>query len=155
MDRARGFQDEKPLSEIDFRIAPELPAHLENAGMIGRESHPTPTSSSRGVGAVTTWEAPAVIQNTNYCEDVALERYGLTRRPLVQPFVSGGRFVADTLLLPYRMLQDPPTRLHYQLGMERPGNCVPPIRQSVLTPVPHPSEWLPVSSRRSSQPVNH
>lgn len=66
-----------------------------------------------------------------YFEDVALERYGHTHHPLVQPFVSIGRFSGQLLMLPYQMTLDPVNKEVYALGYYRPGDCAPKLRYQV------------------------
>jgi hypothetical protein len=66
-----------------------------------------------------------------YFEDVALERYGHTYHPLVQPFVSIGRFSGQLVMLPYQMTLDPINKEVYALGYYRPGDCAPKLRYQV------------------------
>jgi len=64
-----------------------------------------------------------------YFEDVMLERHGHERFPLLQPFVSGGRFVATVPMLPYLMTVRPPWHHEYSLGHHRAGSRVYPFAQ--------------------------
>jgi hypothetical protein len=74
---------------------------------------------------VFTWEASNLWHNPLYFEDPQLERYGHTHGHCVQPFVSGGRFMAQLMGLPYQMTLHPPCSCRYTLGWYRPGECAP------------------------------
>ena len=71
------------------------------------------------------WAASNLHHNPLYFEDPALERYGHTYHPIVQPFVSAGRMTTQLVGLPYQMAIDPPNRRVYTLGWIRPGECAP------------------------------
>lgn len=71
--------------------------------------------------SIYTWEASDIHYNPLYFEDPNLERYGYSRRDLVQPFVSMGRFTGQLLALPYQMSIDPVKKDIYPLGYYRPG----------------------------------
>jgi hypothetical protein len=72
-----------------------------------------------------TWKASALCHKPLYFEEVALERYGHSRRPLVQPLVSGAHFFTNIALLPYKLGMNPPNECMYPLGFYRPGSCAP------------------------------
>ena len=78
--------------------------------------------------SIYTWEASNVNYNPLYFEDPNLERYGLSRRDLVQPFVSMGRFTGQLIALPYQMSIDPLRKRMYPLGFYRPGEPNTPKR---------------------------
>lgn len=78
------------------------------------------------------WCAPNIHYQPLYFEDVPLERYGQTLGLHRQPFRSGIRFHAATLLLPWQMWRNRPCECDYPLGFCRPGSCVPPTRQTIL-----------------------
>ena len=80
---------------------------------------------------VKSWEAPNFFHYPLYFEDPALERYGHTHRPLIQPLVSIGRFSTQLICLPYLMTLDPPCREVYSLGWYRPGECAPKLHYQV------------------------
>ena len=89
-----------------------------------------PLQYTRGFAQETfQWTAPGLAHLPLYFEDTPLERYGQSRRPVVQPFVSAARFYAQIPMLPYKMSLDPPCQPICTLGYERPGNCVCPVRQ--------------------------
>jgi hypothetical protein len=75
--------------------------------------------------SIYTWEASNINYNPLYFEDTNLERYGNSRRDLVQPFVSIGRFTGQLLALPYQMSIDPVKKRVYPLGYYRPGEYTP------------------------------
>jgi hypothetical protein len=80
---------------------------------------------------VKPWESPDFYYYPLYFEDPALERYGHTHRPIIQPVVSIGRFSVQLLSLPYLMTLDPPCREVYSLGWYRPGECAPKLHYQV------------------------
>jgi hypothetical protein len=63
---------------------------------------------------------------------VALERYGHTWGPVIQPVVSSAHFFATVPLLPYKAGMNPPWECMYPLGHYRPGNCAP----YMIDPIP-------------------
>lgn len=82
---------------------------------------------SRNWGAMSySWEAPALKYNPLYFEDPELERYG-NEVCMLQPVVSGTKFFATIPTLPYQMAIEGNGVCHtvYDLGYDRPGNCVP------------------------------
>lgn len=81
------------------------------------------------IASTMTWKASALCHKPLYFEDVQLERYGHTRGPFVQPFVSGAHFFANVALLPYKMGINPPHECQYPLGYIRPGSCAPWMHQ--------------------------
>lgn len=72
------------------------------------------------------WEAPALYHSPLYFEEVEPERYGNEYCGL-QPVVSGVRFFLTPFVLPYQMgiEENGPFSCHYDLGHNRPGECVP------------------------------
>ena len=80
---------------------------------------------------VMPWDAPNFFHYPLYFEDPALERYGHSHHPLVQPVASIGRFGVQLLSMPYQMTIDPPCREVYSLGWYRPGECAPKLHYQV------------------------
>lgn len=78
------------------------------------------------------WKAAALCTKGAYFQDVQLERYGHSICPAIQPVLSGARFAADVLFLPYKMGLETPNECVYTLGYYRPGNCAP----HMLDPLP-------------------
>jgi len=95
----------------------ELPtdATAENAKFAGR--HWTPLTM--------TWVASALCHKPLYFEDVQLERYGHSAKPVRQAALSGVHFFGSIFLLPYNIGMNPPTECQYALGYYRPGSCAP------------------------------
>lgn len=75
------------------------------------------------------WQPTNFFHMPTYFDDVPLERYGQHHHPILQPFVSGTRFVLQVPVLPYKMAIDPPHSCITTLGHRPPGDCVPCIRQ--------------------------
>lgn len=77
------------------------------------------------------WDAPNFFYYPLYFEDPALERYGHTYHPLIQPLASISRFSGQLVALPYQMTLDPPAREVSSLGWYRPGECAPNLHYQV------------------------
>lgn len=75
------------------------------------------------------WAAANTFSHPLYFEDRMLERHGHQRYPHFQPFVSGGRFVAQAFMLSYLGAISPPSECQYTLGYYRAGSCVPALKQ--------------------------
>ena len=76
-----------------------------------------------------TWVASNSFSHPLYFEDRMLERHGHQRYPALQPMISGGRFIAQWLALPYLSTLHPPCECEYTLGYYRAGSCAPVLRQ--------------------------
>jgi len=86
-----------------------------------------------------TWQQTCFQRNASllctsaaYFEDVAVERYGHSWGPFLQPVVSAAHFYGSVVFLPYKMGLTPPCECVYTLGYYRPGSCVP----FMIDPVP-------------------
>ncbi|MEY3174748.1 MAG: hypothetical protein RLZZ436_2662 [Planctomycetota bacterium] len=75
--------------------------------------------------AVLQWAPTNFYHYPLYFEDPALERYGHAWHPVVQPFVSTGRFAGQLVGLPYQMVINPVHSRQYALGYYRPGEPAP------------------------------
>ncbi len=75
--------------------------------------------------AVLQWAPTNLYHYPLYFEDFALERYGHTYHPVVQPFASAGLFATQLAGLPYQMTLHPVHSHEYALGYYRPGECAP------------------------------
>ncbi len=71
------------------------------------------------------WKAAGLCHKPLYFEQVALERYGHSLPPAVQPIVSGAHFFGTLPILPYKMGLTTPNECIYTLGYYRPGSCAP------------------------------
>jgi hypothetical protein len=74
-----------------------------------------------------TWKASGLCHKPLYFEEMALERYGHTWGPFLQPPISAAHFFTSVVLLPYQMGVHPPQECIYDLGYYRYGSCAPQI----------------------------
>jgi hypothetical protein len=88
---------------------------LDQGDYLARQSSP----------AVLQWAPTNLYHYPLYFEDPALERYGHTYHPIVQPFASAGRFATQLVGIPYQMTLHPVHSRDYTLGYYRPGECAP------------------------------
>lgn len=77
------------------------------------------------------WVPPALSHKPVYFEEVGAERYGQTRSPALQPVISGGKFLANAAILPYKLGVDSPHRVAYDVGLPRPGSPAPGVRETL------------------------
>lgn len=130
--------DEPPRLDGLRAEACPLPEELKRINAITNEIAPTPGEFPQECGlgdgvfegrcfpmVTYAWKASGLCHKPLYFEEVHLERYGHTTRPLTQPFVSGAHFFGSAIMLPYQMGIDPPWECEYPLGYYRPGNCAP------------------------------
>lgn len=78
-------------------------------------------------GLIYQWEPSNFYHYPLYFEDAALERYGHTYSPCIQPMVSIAKFGGQFIFLPYQMTLDPACCPKYVLGWYRPGECAPKL----------------------------
>lgn len=97
----------------------QLPEDYDDVLDRGQYVARTPTPAVLQWAPSNFWHYPL------YFEDPALERYGHTYSPLVQPFASTGRFATQLVGLPYQMALHPICEKQYALGYYRPGECAP------------------------------
>ncbi len=104
------------MRNIDAGQLPEgFNEKLDQGDYVARQSSP----------AVLQWAPTNLYHYPLYFEDPALERYGHTYHPVVQPFASAGRFATQLVGLPYQMTLHPAHSREYALGYYRPGECAP------------------------------
>lgn len=104
------------LREIEASQLPsDYDSRLDKGEYVARKSSP----------AVLQWAPTNFYHYPLYFEDPALERYGHTYHPIVQPFVSTGRFAGQLVGLPYQMVLNPVHSRQYALGYYRPGEPAP------------------------------
>ena len=77
------------------------------------------------------WEPTNFYYYPLYFADPALERYGHTYHPVVQPVASLARAGVQFVLLPYQMTITPPCKQEYPLGWYRPGECAPKLHYQI------------------------
>lgn len=73
------------------------------------------------------WEAANFWYYPLYFADPALERYGHSHHPVIQPIASVARAGVQFVFLPYQMVIEPPCMQTYPLGWYRPGECAPKL----------------------------
>ena len=76
--------------------------------------------------------ASALCTSADYFSDTAVERYGHSWGPFLQPVVSAAHFYGSVVFLPYKMGLTPPCECVYTIGYYRPGSCVP----FMIDPIP-------------------
>ena len=104
------------MQNIDPGQLPEgFHEKLDQGDYVARQASP----------AVLQWAPTNLYHYPLYFEDPALERYGHTYHPVVQPFASAGRFATQLVGLPYQMSLHPVKSRDYALGYYRPGECAP------------------------------
>ncbi|MCA9066317.1 MAG: hypothetical protein KDA96_24790 [Planctomycetaceae bacterium] len=104
------------LRNIDERALPEdFFDHVDRGEYQPRQSN----------AVVLQWAPTNLWHHPLYFEDPALERYGHTYHPIVQPFASTGRFMTQLAGLPYQMSLNPMHSRQYPLGWYRPGEYAP------------------------------
>lgn len=74
------------------------------------------------------WAAANVYHQPLYFDDTPLERYGQSRHPVLQPWISGARFFMTFPAVPYLIGLSRPYDHVYNLGLYRPGSHAPPVR---------------------------
>lgn len=104
---------------------------MEKGKEFGLQFKPKPFPDREFPQVVLAWEATNFYCNPLYFSDPALERYGHTYHPLVQPAVSIARAGTQFIFLPYQMTIDPICKEEYMLGWYRPGECAPKLHYQV------------------------
>jgi hypothetical protein len=75
-----------------------------------------------------TWRSPNMKHRPLYFEEANLERYGQAH-PKLQPVLSGLHFFSSVAFLPYKTGVTPPNTCVYSIGHDRPGDCVPAVKE--------------------------
>lgn len=101
--------DEKPLREVSLDIRPTRGTVPPNAAaQYYRTSDVNRHPQSRGWGdEIYLMETPRFAHNPLYFEQPLRERGGIEKYPRLGPIIAGGRFLFDTLKLPYQATVDP------------------------------------------------
>lgn len=117
----------RPLSEIVLTLA----AEGKKPPTVSRTDVPVYAQQRRKNSAPIekTWEPSKLCNFPLYFEDVPLENYGQSRHHLIQPAVSGFRFLIDAAAIPYKTTLDPMCQSEYSLGLYRPGSPTPCVIQ--------------------------
>ncbi|MFV1964812.1 MAG: hypothetical protein ACC628_05275 [Pirellulaceae bacterium] len=120
----------RPLSEIEADVRPpdaELPP--DRAIRLFNRAEEDPNPRSGWYSREFHWEAPEYWHQPLYFDDVPLEHYGQSCRPLIQTVKSGAHFFGTLPMLPYKMGVDRPYDKIPTLGYYRVGSCAPSVRQ--------------------------
>ena len=129
---------EDPCSSVRLTPINQITHDISAAGDMFPEECPLihsgpPDRLAHGWDPITfTWKATALCHKPAYFEQVALEQYGHSWGPYLQPVVSGAHFFLTVPVLPYKMGLYPPNECIYSLGYYRPGSCAP----YMLDPLP-------------------
>lgn len=86
--------------------------------------------------SVYAWVPPEFFHRPLYFDDQPLERYGQTSYPRLQPAISTAKYFGDVIFMPYKIVVDGHHQWVSNLGYERPGTYMPPVRERLITP-PH------------------
>jgi hypothetical protein len=105
----------------ETQLPDEFFDRMDNGEYVARTTSPT----------VLQWAPSNLWHNPAYFEDPALERYGHTYHPLVQPFASSARFSTQLIGLPYQMALHPVHTREYALGFYRPGDYAPKLHYQI------------------------
>jgi len=94
---------------------------VENRGDIHRYWHPM----------TYTYTASSLCHKPLYFENIQLERYGHTHGPIMQPVHSVAHFFVRLVTLPYHTALHPANECQYALGLYRPGDCAPWLKDPI------------------------
>jgi hypothetical protein len=82
--------------------------------------------TARSFSPITyTWKASGLCHKPLVFEEVQLERYGHSLRPIFQPICSAAHFFVCVPAMPYILGVETPNECVYTLGYYRPGSCAP------------------------------
>lgn len=94
---------------------------VENRGQVERYWHPL----------TYTYTASSLCHKPLYFENIQLERYGHTHGPIMQPVRSVAHFFVRLATLPYHTAIHPANECEYPLGLYRPGDCAPWLKDPI------------------------
>lgn len=116
------------VEQIGTQVIPE-----DQAAKLGAAVMALPGGQERGIGYVTyRWQATNICHWPLYFEEPMLERHGHQRcGPIVQPAVSGAKFLTNVALYPYKATLWPALESRYTLGHFRPGSPAPLLRDTL------------------------
>jgi hypothetical protein len=77
------------------------------------------------------WTASSLCHKPLYFENIQLERYGHSHGPIRQPVVSVAHFFVSLATLPYQTAIHPLNECEYALGLYRPGDCAPWLKDPI------------------------
>lgn len=116
------------VDQVGTKVLPE-----DQTGVLGKTLVPLPNGEDRALGfRVYRWQATNICHFPLYFEEPMLERHGQQRLPtVIQPAVSGSKFLSNLILLPYKATLQPPLESRYTLGHFRPGSPAPVLRDTL------------------------
>ena len=113
----------KPLSSVNLNVMPGqelIPTDVATGEFL--QMVPGAAFRSGEVVYPFHWAPSEMVHRPLYFEEAALERYGQTHSPLLQPVISGAHFFGNVAILPYKMGLDLPHQRIYNLGHHRAGS---------------------------------
>lgn len=128
-----GYQT-KRLSELSLDVAladKQLPADCSLAVF---ESTAVGHDGRSWMATEFNWSASDLFAQPAYFDDPVLERYGQTRHPCLQPWLSGAHFFGQFPLMPYSLIVNRPFDKVYTLGYSRPGTPTPCVMRRLPRP---------------------
>jgi hypothetical protein len=146
----------KPLSEIHAtsRIEGETLPQDCSEGLFTTAAPMSQAAMGRDgwTDSTMAWAPTELFFHPLYFDEPALERYGQTRNPVLQPAISGIHFFGSAALWPLELAAEQPCRRVSQLGYYRPGSAAPPVRDRMVrrefdTLWLYPREWISDSVR--------
>lgn len=120
---------EQPIGVLDINPRKQLGKKPDDRSHLLAQQFTRNTHQLETVLKNYRWQAPNISYQPLYFEDIALERYGQSRRGLRQSLISYGHFFKSAALLRLHMDVDPPYSCDYPLGYCRPGVCTSSTRQ--------------------------
>lgn len=127
----------KPLDQIEVVPRLERPVlPVDQAVDLFAASAPASPEALRRADwqtSVYAWTPPEFFHRPLYFDDQALERYGQSTHPRLQPAISTTKFFKDAVFLPYYLVIDGHRQWVSPLGWERPGSYAAPIRERFPT----------------------
>ena len=114
--------------EIGTKILPDDQAAKQMVPRI-----PLPGGQDRAFSGLTyRWQAANICHLPLYFEEPMLERHGQQCCPTwMQPAASGGRFLSNVILYPYKATLHPACENRYTLGHFRPGSGAPCLQDTL------------------------
>ncbi len=112
--------------EEDFRQQAFVPA-----GDVRLSTDPF-SAGSEWMQQAYAWVTPTFYHRPLYFEQPNLERYGLGTKRWLQPVHSAAHFFGSIGTMPYKLITQHPGEHVYTLGNNRPGDCVPVQRRTLL-----------------------
>jgi hypothetical protein len=120
----------KPMSEVQLEVIPldrVLPTDASVQLFEGTQAAGRKTNNI----LQKSWVPSNFFHQPLYFDDTPLERYGQSVCPTLQPIISGTHFFLTFPIMPYKLGVDRPYDCVTTLGLYRPGECVPCVREAL------------------------